>query len=88
MSKGKTPPVPFRFNGRRSNGMRRATGLYMRSPKGLARRAAQAQSIVLKMRKRMDWLQLSDLAVARQWADLEVLRFNIIAVLEQDGVAI
>jgi hypothetical protein len=37
------------------------------------------------MRKRMDWLQDSDLPVARQWADLEVLRFNIITVLEQDG---
>lgn len=79
-------PVPFRFNGKGSNHMRRATGLYVRSPKGLARRAALAQSIVLRMRKRMPWLELSDLPVARQWADLEVLRNAIVTVLEQDGV--
>jgi hypothetical protein len=86
VSKDDQPQVPFRFNGKRSNRMRRATGLYIRSPKGLARRAALAQVIVLRMRKRMDWLQDSDLPVARQWADLEVLRNAIVSVLEQDGV--
>lgn len=83
--RGTQAPLSLPPSSLRSDSLRRRSGVFVKSPRGLIRRAKQVAQLVRRMRQHMPWLMDSDLPVARQWADLELIRAAIVEVLNLDG---
>jgi hypothetical protein len=57
------------------------TGLYVKSKNGLKLRDEPVRRLVRRMREALPWLQDSDMATCRDWAQLEILGAMIYAEL-------
>ncbi|MBV8772076.1 MAG: hypothetical protein JO166_07080 [Deltaproteobacteria bacterium] len=62
------------------------TGLYVKSRNGLRLRDERVRRLVRRMRAVMPWLEDSDIAVCRAWAELEILSQRVYAELRERGV--
>ena len=63
-----------------------SSGLYVRAAPGLRLRDKKVERLVRKMRMVMHWLEPSDFATCRAWAELEILAGQVYATLRAMGV--